>query len=440
MAKKQSKEVAAEKVVAEVVSVPAVVSLPDRAGQLTDREPDCSLVLAQLVVDRIASEVREACEQSAESFVTIGSVLKKARDDAKQASALSAVGYSDVYDFALKAFGFKKTSVKNFIAVFDRFGDKDRSCPSLAGKYSGYSFTQLVELLPVAEDISSYKPDMSVSEIRDKKVLERIKEAKDGLYEYVFGRWSEALKPYFSSFLLSSGSGREDVPYGWDGYVILFFSGSPSCCSGGKALSGFLGFDPSRDRFVSSGLRFGRSGAPWQLSSCLEGDSLEDLRANVRKAFKALSNLVKEKKVSKSDAKKAKEAAKKEKPEWQLWHEMSDSDKALSLSPAGFRDPKFHVFFVSRYLYPDGGVVDATSYPSRVVRSFCTFEFGQDKKPTGKVLDVLYVWRGDGGRILFGSSSSPSGVLAVVGMLDAWCEAELDRGEGVKESAVGGLL
>jgi len=77
--------------------------------------------------------------------------------------------------------GFGRTSTKNFVSVFERFGDE----LSWSGKYHDYSFTQLVELLPVKDNIEDYKPEMTVQAIRDQKLLEKAKSESKGFDEYL---------------------------------------------------------------------------------------------------------------------------------------------------------------------------------------------------------------------------------------------------------------
>lgn len=90
--------------------------------------------------------------------------------------------YVDIYDFALDKFGYKKTSVKNFINVFEKYSnyDPEKSVDlnnkwnfDLKEEFEGYNFTKLVELLPVPIDEikSNYDKDLSVKEIRETKLI-----------------------------------------------------------------------------------------------------------------------------------------------------------------------------------------------------------------------------------------------------------------------------
>lgn len=76
-------------------------------------------------------------------------------------------GCKDIYDFAERRFGIGRTSTKNFLAIYDKF----MSGVVLKEDYRGYKQSQLMELLPVSDDVikSSFKPEMSIKQIREKK-------------------------------------------------------------------------------------------------------------------------------------------------------------------------------------------------------------------------------------------------------------------------------
>lgn len=76
-------------------------------------------------------------------------------------------GCKDIYDFAERRFGIGRTSTKNFLAIHEKF----MSGVVLKSEYRGYKQSQLQELLPVSDEVikSSFKPEMSVKQIREKK-------------------------------------------------------------------------------------------------------------------------------------------------------------------------------------------------------------------------------------------------------------------------------
>lgn len=140
--------------------------------------PKFEIYSSAKVVKEATDRIVQLSQDAARSFIGIGKELSCL---AKNPKVLSDCGYVDVFDYGQKVFGFKTTSCRNMIGVFERFGDKggDIQC-----KYEDYSFTQLVELLPV-EDVNEYEPEMTVREIRDKKVLDKAVQERSGLSDYL---------------------------------------------------------------------------------------------------------------------------------------------------------------------------------------------------------------------------------------------------------------
>jgi len=77
-------------------------------------------------------------------------------------------GYKDIYDLAKDKFNMSSTSAKNFINVYETFkNEKDE----LDDKFEEFNLTQLVEMLPLADDkeFCSQLSNLTVKEIRDVK-------------------------------------------------------------------------------------------------------------------------------------------------------------------------------------------------------------------------------------------------------------------------------
>lgn len=109
------------------------------------------------------------------NFMHLGQLLKRV----KEYKLYEIEEFQSVYDFALNKFGYKETSVKNFIAVFEKYADSedlDYDYFDIKEEYKNYSFTSLVELLPVPEEEirEKYSPEMSVKEIRQTKVISQL--------------------------------------------------------------------------------------------------------------------------------------------------------------------------------------------------------------------------------------------------------------------------
>ncbi len=99
-------------------------------------------------------------------FISIGYYLKQLKDHSK----FKELGYNTIYEFADENYHFSKTSTKNFIAVYEKFGNHGVSYPMISDKYRGYNFSQLVELVSVKDDLSNYSPSQTVKEIRITKL------------------------------------------------------------------------------------------------------------------------------------------------------------------------------------------------------------------------------------------------------------------------------
>lgn len=98
-----------------------------------------------------------------------------------------ALGFDNIYDFALANFDLDHSLVSRHINVFTHFAAYDSSGVYkmwIADKYKPYSFSQLVEMLPMHEsDLELVKPEMSVRQIRDLK--RQISESKSGVFSKV---------------------------------------------------------------------------------------------------------------------------------------------------------------------------------------------------------------------------------------------------------------
>lgn len=82
------------------------------------------------------------------------------------ASSMRLCGYKNIYDFSQVMFGIGRTTVKNMLAIYDKFYER---CV-LKAEYRDYSYSQLVELSSVDNsDLCLYNDSMSVREIKAKK-------------------------------------------------------------------------------------------------------------------------------------------------------------------------------------------------------------------------------------------------------------------------------
>ena len=103
----------------------------------------------------------------------------------------SEAGYDSVYDYALSELGFKKSSTRNFIRVYERFCDHDivkkalrtekygilRGNYIILQQYKNFSYSQLTELLSLSD------PQIEAIAPTSKDTVEDIRKKKRGLNE-----------------------------------------------------------------------------------------------------------------------------------------------------------------------------------------------------------------------------------------------------------------
>ena len=109
------------------------------------------------LTDKISSELTKA----AISFVRIGYLLKKARDE----NILKDSGYPDIYVYANTKFGLDKSQVSRFIRINDRFSIGGYS-EQLELKYEDFGYSKLSIMLTLPDEIDEeLSPEYSKSEI-----------------------------------------------------------------------------------------------------------------------------------------------------------------------------------------------------------------------------------------------------------------------------------
>ena len=175
--KTTKKETTNEVVDAEVVSVSQLTIIKE--GNYQD---------AILRLNDSSKRIQRLINESCLRFISIGEEL----DEVQREETFKVLGFKDIYEYAESTFNIKKTSTKNFISVFKTFGDKE--------EIIGYSFSQLVELLPVAEDEKVFEKmnsQMTTKEIRTIKRIEEI--CKDVEGEFIRESYSEISKAALAS-------------------------------------------------------------------------------------------------------------------------------------------------------------------------------------------------------------------------------------------------
>lgn len=123
----------------------------------------------------VTEKIKRAMYDVAKQFVYIGFLLWEVQEYGYYHEA----GYQDVYEYAAKELGFKKSSVKNFIAISYQFGTADHRAingaahvrtMSLQQPYEKFQYSQLCEMLSMSEKQRELvTPDMTVKQIRQLK-------------------------------------------------------------------------------------------------------------------------------------------------------------------------------------------------------------------------------------------------------------------------------
>lgn len=103
-------------------------------------------------------------------FIRLGFHL----DEIKRCEYYKSAGYEDFYEFCQANYAFSPTTTKRLIEVWFEFGMRENGARMpkmwIDEKYADYSYSQLVEMLPMSEEVrSKIRPSMTVKEIRSVK-------------------------------------------------------------------------------------------------------------------------------------------------------------------------------------------------------------------------------------------------------------------------------
>ena len=111
-------------------------------------------------------KIRDVIQGIAKDFLYIGFLLYEAQFFEYYLEG----GYANVFEYAQAELGFKKSSVYNFIRVYDRFGgDIKHYGPNyqITHNWSKYSYSQLCEMLSLSDrQLEAVTPEMTVKDIR----------------------------------------------------------------------------------------------------------------------------------------------------------------------------------------------------------------------------------------------------------------------------------
>ena len=111
----------------------------------------------------VTEKIKHAMYSVAREYIYIGMLLH----EVEVYEYYKENNYSDLYDYAFKELGFKRSSVRNFISVWREFSDGGMH---LKDEYKDFKYSQLVEMLSLSERMrESVTSDTTVKDIRQMK-------------------------------------------------------------------------------------------------------------------------------------------------------------------------------------------------------------------------------------------------------------------------------
>ena len=181
-AKKKNEKKETEIIEAELVSDNKLISI-DKYFTLKESYDDIEITV---------NLIRKFLNDTINNYLKIGYLLSNINEN-----QLKELGCESIYEFSKENFDLGVTSTKNFINVYKKFGSNGNSINSLPleyipsyitlkDEYKDYSMSQLVELLPVADDeIEKFNPEMTCKEIRALKKQSQLTDFENDFYEKV---------------------------------------------------------------------------------------------------------------------------------------------------------------------------------------------------------------------------------------------------------------
>ena len=134
-----------------------------------DVEFDCEF--KDLVIEKQIDIVQSKVKNVSTEYLSIARCLFDIKEKKCEYGDTFTYGTSvyNIYQFAEEFFGLGKTSVKNMLAIAEKFIANNST--ELLPDYTGYSYSQLTELVPVDTKLikKEFNNEMTIKEIRDKK-------------------------------------------------------------------------------------------------------------------------------------------------------------------------------------------------------------------------------------------------------------------------------
>ena len=114
----------------------------------------------------VTNKIKHAMYEVARQFVYIGYLLWEVESNGYYREH----GFFSVYEYAAMELNLKRTTVKNFLAINQKFGDVSSyggRTMRLKDEYKNFNYSQLTEMLSMSEtQRKQVTPDMTVKQIR----------------------------------------------------------------------------------------------------------------------------------------------------------------------------------------------------------------------------------------------------------------------------------
>ncbi|MCM1222748.1 MAG: hypothetical protein NC548_50650 [Lachnospiraceae bacterium] len=181
-----------------------------------DSEPlDAGAASKDINLGSLVEDIRESLMSIKQNYLKIGWILKYI----KETKLYKQEGLDNIYEFARRYFDLSQPAVSRFINICEKFAVGDR--PELMPQYRSYNLSQLIELLPMEDDLrNQVRPEMTVLEIRKLKGTGAKKEKKETTGEDAHTDGQKADVPYVPSncdYILPEVMGD-----GWDRVLPVF--------------------------------------------------------------------------------------------------------------------------------------------------------------------------------------------------------------------------
>lgn len=171
-ASKPSKATKASKpvvVASKPAQPPVKADKTPKAGKVETTLTPAEKSKREALLKAVTDSIRKETSNIATSYMRIGFQLWTA----KERKLYLAADLKNIYEYAEIAFGFKKSSAINFVAVCERFSIKGKDgnpTDKIDPAFALFGYTQLSEMLPLSpEQLADVKPEMTKSEIRSLK-------------------------------------------------------------------------------------------------------------------------------------------------------------------------------------------------------------------------------------------------------------------------------